>query len=70
MRNCDNRELTLEEIGLELGISHARVRQLIVSGLRKLKRACRRYGIDESDIIGKPASMTARLQEWACLQGE
>lgn len=56
---------TLAAIAAELGISHQAVRQTIATALRKIAKACRRLGIDASDVVGKPASMAARLQEWA-----
>jgi DNA-directed RNA polymerase sigma subunit (sigma70/sigma32) len=57
-------EATFEEIARELGVSPNRARQLCVGALAKAKKACRRLGLSLADVIGKPVSMTARLQEW------
>lgn len=43
---------TFKEIAAELGVSRARVQQLEASALKKVKKAVRRLGIKEEDILG------------------
>jgi AraC-like DNA-binding protein len=54
---------TLREIADEVGVSPARVQQIIAKALYKLRRECRRRGIDASWITGKPLSMLASAEE-------
>jgi DNA-directed RNA polymerase sigma subunit (sigma70/sigma32) len=50
MRNPQavDREISLEEIGKQMGVTRERIRQIEVSGLRKLKAALERRGIDQA----------------------
>jgi len=57
--------VSYKEIGDALGISEYNARWICQAALRKVARACRRYGIDASDIIGKPESMLARAERYA-----
>lgn len=52
-----------EEIGRELGISDKHARNTCAKALRKLVRACRRYGVDATWILGRPRSMMERVGE-------
>jgi hypothetical protein len=54
---------SLREIADELGISPARVQQILTKALYKLRRECRRLGIDASYIVGKPLGMLASAEE-------
>lgn len=55
--------MTFAEIGRALGITEYHAKWLCYSALRKLQRECKRRGIDVADIIGKPRSMMARLED-------
>lgn len=54
---------TVREIASALGISEHMVKHALGTALWKVWRACRRLGIDAGDIVGKPKSMTARLED-------
>jgi hypothetical protein len=54
---------SLRQIAAALGLSPARVQQILTRALYKLKRECRRRGIDASCIMGKPVSMLASAEE-------
>lgn len=44
-------EMTLDEIGEVLHVSRERVRQIEKSALDKLRRECRRIGLDPADLV-------------------
>lgn len=67
-RNQDAREraeATYEDIAAELGVSREMVRIIMARAIRKLRAACRKAGIDASDITGAPRSMLERAEDWA-----
>lgn len=57
--------MTFTEIGKAMGISRSRAEQICCRALFKLQRACKRAGIDASDIVGKGVSNFASLEKWA-----
>jgi hypothetical protein len=61
----DGAVVTLREIADELGMTHEGVRQILRKAMHKLRKACRKAGIDASDITGKPRSMLERAEDWA-----
>jgi hypothetical protein len=56
-------EATYDDIGRELGISPNHARTVCMNALRKVAKACRKFGIDASCIIGRPVSMLASAEE-------
>lgn len=54
---------TFEEIGRELGISDKHARNTCAQALRKLIRACRRFGVDATWVIGRPKTMMERVED-------
>lgn len=56
---------TFDDIAIELGVSRQRAEQIYHRAIDKLRRACRRHGIDGSAAIGAAESMLARAEIWA-----
>jgi len=46
----DNNPLTLEDVGLELGVTRERIRQIEAKGLRKLRKSKKEFSEDENDM--------------------
>ena len=46
-----HQEATLEQIGLEIGLTRERVRQIQVDGLRRLRDILRQHDLDSSDLF-------------------
>ena len=42
---------TLEEVGEEVGLTRERVRQIQIDGLARLKRAAKRNGLSEQELL-------------------
>ena len=57
--------MSYDEIAIALGITQAQTRWILMGALRKLRRACKRFSIDPSDIVGRPTSMLARAELWS-----
>lgn len=57
--------MSYEEIGMVLGMNKVQVKTTVETALRKLRRNCRRFGLDVTDIIGRPTSNMARAEMWA-----
>lgn len=57
--------MTFEQIGTNLNISRERARHIYLRALVKLRRQCKRMGIDANDIVDKGFSMLATAERWA-----
>jgi len=57
--------MSYDAIAAELGITQAQARWIFRAALRKLRKACRRYGIEPGDVIGRPVSNFAQSETWS-----
>lgn len=55
----DDRAMTLEEIGRELGVTRERARQIEAKALGKLRAECERLGIEPGDVVDSWRRMPA-----------
>ncbi|WP_412852371.1 sigma factor-like helix-turn-helix DNA-binding protein [Ectothiorhodospira shaposhnikovii] len=51
-----DREVTLDDVARELGISRECARQIEVRALRKLRRALERRGVSADDLLPTPCT--------------
>ena len=47
----NHQEATLEQIGLEIGLTRERVRQIQVDGLRRLRDILRQHNLESADLF-------------------
>lgn len=60
----DGRLLSYDDIGFVLGINPRVIRTEGETALLKLRRACDRYGIDLSDVIGGASHHLVEAELW------
>lgn len=58
-------EMTFAEIGKVLNLSRERTRHIYLRALVKIRKECKRLGIEYTDVVGKGFSMLATAEKWA-----
>ena len=57
-------EMSFEQIGANLNISRERARHIYLRALEKVRRQCKRMGMDPGDMVERGFSMLARAEQW------